>query len=225
MAGVLDDPPGFPYTPPGVDVLEGGKLTSNNVAGSSHDPLQSFAVASGAVSKPGGDAAGQDALHSAGVEGSEDAGAHSKLSSAVSGRRGADVPSSALRLCEQTCEILGDVNAEELKAVYPLHRCLVDGDGCVSLLCLLKSTTSSLVLSMLSEREVVLLAPFSQGTHLLSVGRLIVVGDQAYHRCVIGKFDNDVGAVCSCTVVCVQGVQEWAEDAALRGTSVEDQGR
>ncbi len=60
-------------------LLEGGKLTSNNVAGSSQDPLQSFAVASGAISKPGGDAASQDALHSAGVEGSEDAGAHSKL--------------------------------------------------------------------------------------------------------------------------------------------------
>ncbi len=96
VAGVFDNPPGFPCTPPGVDVLDGGKLTSNNVAGSSHDPLQSFAVASGAVSKPGGDAAGQDALHSAGVEGSEDSG------SAVSGRRGADVPSSALHLCEQT---------------------------------------------------------------------------------------------------------------------------
>ncbi len=67
MAGVFDNPPGFPYTPPGVDVLEGGKLTSNNVAGSSHDPLQSPAVASCAISKPGGDAAGQDALHSAGV--------------------------------------------------------------------------------------------------------------------------------------------------------------
>ncbi len=50
----------------------------------------------------------------------------------------------------------------------------------------------------------VLLTPFSQGTHLLSVGRLIVVGDQAYHRCVIGKFDDDIGAVCSCTVK-VQG--------------------
>ncbi len=72
VAGVFDNPPGFPCTPPDVDVLEGGKLTSNNVAGSSHDPLQSPAVASGAVSKPGGDAAGQDALHSAGVEGSED---------------------------------------------------------------------------------------------------------------------------------------------------------
>ncbi len=71
----------------------------------------------------------------------------------------------------------------------------------------------------------VLLTPFSQGTHLLSVGRLIVVGDQAYHRCVISKFDDDIGAVCSCTVMCVQGVQEWAEDAALRSTSVEDQRR
>ncbi len=79
VAGVLDVPLGFSYTLPGVDVLEGGKLTSNNVAGSSHDPLLSFAVASGAVSKPGGDAAGQDALHSARVEGSEDAGARSKI--------------------------------------------------------------------------------------------------------------------------------------------------
>ncbi len=53
VSGVFDNPPGFPCTPPGVDVLEGGKLTSNNVAGSSHDTLQSPAVASGAVSKPG----------------------------------------------------------------------------------------------------------------------------------------------------------------------------
>ncbi len=71
----------------------------------------------------------------------------------------------------------------------------------------------------------VLLTPFSQGTCLLSVGHLIVVGDQAYHRCVINKFDDDIGAVCGCTVVCVQGIQEWAEDAALRSTSVEGQGR
>ncbi len=79
VAGVFDNPLGFPCTPPGVDILEGGKLTSNNVAGSSHDPLQSPAVASGAVSIPGGDTAGQDALHSAGVEGPEDSGARSKL--------------------------------------------------------------------------------------------------------------------------------------------------
>ncbi len=61
VAGVFDIHRAFLYTA-GVDILEGGKLTSNNVAGSSHDPLQSPAVASGAVSKPGGDAACQDAL-------------------------------------------------------------------------------------------------------------------------------------------------------------------
>ncbi len=68
------------------------------------------------------------------------------------------------------------------------------------------------------------MTPFSQGTHLLSVGRLIVVSDQTYHRCVIDKFDDDIGAVCS-TVMCVQGVQEWAEDGALRSTSVDGQRR
>ncbi len=71
------------------------------------------------------------------------------------------------------------------------------------------------------EGEVVLLTPFSQVTHLLSVGRLIVVGDQAYHCCVVSKFDNGVGAVCCCTVVCVQGLQEWAKFAtSVAGTMV-----
>ncbi len=118
-------------TPPGVDILEGGKLTSNNVAGSSHDPLQSPAVASGAVSKPGGDTAGQDALHSAGVEGPEDSGARSKLPQPSQEE---ETLMCLLQHCicvSRPCEILGDVNAEELKAAHTLHRCLVDGDGCV----------------------------------------------------------------------------------------------
>ncbi len=126
MAGVLDDPPGFPHAPSGVE-----KLTSNNVVGSSHDPLQSFAVASGAVSKPGGDAAGQDALHGAGVEGSEDAGAHSKLPQPSQEEEALMCLLQHCICVSRPCEILGDVNAEELIAVYPLHRCLVDGDGCV----------------------------------------------------------------------------------------------
>ncbi len=131
VAGVLDDPPGFPYTPPGVDVLEGGKLTSNNVAGSSHDSLQSFTFASGAVSKPDGDAAGQDPLQSVGIEGSEDAGAHSKLPQPSQEEEALMCLLQHCICVSGPCEILGDVNAEELKAVYLLHRCLVDGDGCV----------------------------------------------------------------------------------------------
>ncbi len=98
------------------------------MAGSSHDPLQSPAVASGAVSKPSGDAAGQDALHSAGVEGPEDSGARSKLPSQEE-----ETLMCLLQHCicvSRPCEILCDVNAEKLKAAHPLHRCLVD--GCVS---------------------------------------------------------------------------------------------
>ncbi len=208
MAGVIDDPPGLSYTPPGVDVLEGGKLTSNNVAGSSHDPLQSFVVARGAVSKPGGDTAGQDALHSAGVEGSEDAGARSKLPQPSQEEEALMCLLQHCICVSRPCEILSDVNAEELKAVYPLYRCLVN--GCVF------SALSPIIhhLGLVDvEWEVVLLTPFSQGTHLLSVGRLIVVGDQAYHRCVVSKFDDEVRAVYSCTVMCVQGIKEWAENA------------
>ncbi len=149
MAGVLDDPNGFPYTPPGVDILEGGKLTSNNVAGSSHDPLQSFAVASGAVSKPGSDAAGQDALHSAGVEGSEDAGAHSKLPQPSQEEEALMCLLQHCVCVSRPCEILGDVN---LKLFTRSTGVLSMEMGVCSLLCLLKSTTSSLVLSMLSER-------------------------------------------------------------------------
>ncbi len=77
VAGVTDDPPGFPHAS-GVDVLEGGKLFSYSVVGSSHNPLLSFAIAAGAVSIPGCDAAGQDAFHSAGVEWVEDVGTRSK---------------------------------------------------------------------------------------------------------------------------------------------------
>ncbi len=92
---------------------------------------------------------------------------------------------------------------------FPQCRCLVDGDVFSALSPEIHHQLLGLVYD---EWEVVLLTPFSQGTHLLSVGRLIVVGDQAYHRCVVSKFDDDVGAVCDCTVMCVQGVQEWAED-------------
>ncbi len=104
LAGVLDDPPGFPYTPPGVDVL----LTSNNMAGSSHDPLKSFAVASVAVSKPGGNAAGQDALHSAGVEAFEDNGARSKPPQQSQEKEALVCLLQHCICVSRPCEILGD---------------------------------------------------------------------------------------------------------------------
>ncbi len=152
--------------------------------------------------KPGGDAAGRDALHSAGVEWSEDAGAHSKLPQ-PSQEEEALMCLLQHCICERTIEFLGDVNTEELKAVYPLHRCLVDGDGVWVFSALSPEIHHQLLGLVDVEWDVVLLTPFSQATHLRSVGRLIVVSDQAYHRCVVSEFDDDVGAVCGCTVMCV----------------------
>ncbi len=93
------------------------------MAGSSHDPLQSFVVASGAVSKPGGDVTRQDALHSAGVEGSEDTGARSKLPQPSQKEEALMCLLQHCICVSGSCEILGDVNTEELKAVYPNCNC------------------------------------------------------------------------------------------------------
>ncbi len=63
--------------------------------------------------------AGQDALHSAGVEGSEDSGARSKLPQPSQEE---ETLMCLLQHCicvSRPCEILGDVNAEELKAGSP----------------------------------------------------------------------------------------------------------
>jgi hypothetical protein len=42
---------------------------------------------------------------------------------------------------------------------------------------------------------VVVLAPHDQVSALLPIGCHIVVGDQAYHCCVIGKLNDGVGVV------------------------------
>ena len=51
-------------------------------------------------------------------------------------------------------------------------------------------------------------------TDLLPIGCLIVVGDQAYHRCVIRKLND--GVVLGHAVVDEQGVQEGTKHAPLR---------
>jgi hypothetical protein len=45
------------------------------------------------------------------------------------------------------------------------------------------------------EREVVVLAPHFQISDLLPIGGLIVVGDQAYHCCVVSKCNDGVRVV------------------------------
>ena len=71
--------------------------------------------------------------------------------------------------------------------------------------------------------EVVVLAPHYQVSDLLPIGCLIIVSDQAYYRCVVGKLDDGVGVVSGHTVVGNKGVQEGTNYTPLRGSSVEDQ--
>ena len=66
--------------------------------------------------------------------------------------------------------------------------------------------------------EDIFLTPHSEGPHLLPVGHLVIVGNQAYHCSVVS-----VGCVHGHAVMGEQGVQERAENAPLWGPSVEDQ--
>ena len=72
------------------------------------------------------------------------------------------------------------------------------------------------------EEEVVVLAPHCQLSDL-PIGCLIVLGDQAYHCCVVSKLNDGVGVVFGPAVVGEQGVQEGTKYTPLRGPSVGDQ--
>jgi hypothetical protein len=50
-----------------------------------------------------------------------------------------------------------------------------------------------------------------------SVEALIVVGDQAYHCCVVSKLNDGVGVMPGHAVMSEQGVQEGTEHAPLNG--------
>ncbi|KAI4894601.1 hypothetical protein NFI96_000712 [Prochilodus magdalenae] len=74
-------------------------------------------------------------------------------------------------------EILRDVDAQELEAVHTLHCCPFDVEGWIV------------------EQKVIRVAPLSQAIHLLPIGGLIAVFNEANHRGVIRKLNNDVGVI------------------------------
>ena len=65
------------------------------------------------------------------------------------------------------------------------------------------------LLGLLSvEGQVVAGAPLSQVLNLFPVGRLIVVADEANHRCVVCKLETGVKAMYRCAVVGKEGVED-----------------
>ena len=63
MVDVLEHLYGLPVTSGGVGVLEGRQFAPGDALCRPHHPLESLAVVGGAVAKPGGETAQQDALN------------------------------------------------------------------------------------------------------------------------------------------------------------------
>ena len=98
-------------------------------------------------------------------------------------------------------EILGDVDTQELEAVHTLHRRPV----WVSV----PPEVHDELLGLLSvEQQVVGVAPLSQTIHLLPVGGLIVVFDEANHRGVVCKLNDGIGTIDRFAVMGEEGVEE-----------------
>src|SRR4029434_6662528 len=90
-------------------------------------------------------------------------------------------------------EVLRDVDTQELEAgdTLNLHPVDMDGDVCASFL---PEVHNELFGLLGVESQVVVL-------DLFSVGRLIVVTDEANHRCVVCKLDNGIRTMYRCAVV------------------------
>ena len=117
-------------------------------------------------------------------------------------------------------QIVSDVYAEDLEALHLLHCSTVDVDRGV--LPLLFPEVHDQLLCCV-EREVIFLAPLCQGLHLLPVGCLVIVGNQAYYCSVVCNLYDWVRGVRGHSVMGEQGVQERAEHAPLWSRCVEDQ--
>ena len=97
------------------------------------------------------------------------------------------------------------MDAKELEALNLLHYSPVDENGGV-LGPLFPVVHNHLLRLDHVEGEVVVLASHGQVSDLLPIGCLIVVGDQAYHCCVISKLNDGVVVVPGRAVMSEQGV-------------------
>src|SRR5512141_2929215 len=113
---------------------EGGRLNSYYASSSSHNPMQAFAIAAGAVNIPGGDTASQDALHNPVVERAENMGAHSKSLETPEEEEALLCLSQHGVCVSSPCQILSDVESKILESADSLYWCLVDGDKSVCFL-------------------------------------------------------------------------------------------
>ncbi len=194
MGGITCNAEGFAGETGAVYVLEGGERDTNNLLSCSHYPLKGIAAGCVAGAIPHIDAASQDALDGASVEGAHDGG------------RGSGSPEFAEEVETLMCflgqccsvvspgEVLCDVYTQELGVAHSLHSRTIDGQR--SMLCVHSPEVINNHLRLLHiQREIVVTAPPGQAAHLAPVVCLISVADETHHSHVIRKFNEEVGVV------------------------------
>ncbi len=125
-----------------------------------------------------------------------------------------------IHLCLNVCspsQVLGDDYTEVLEAAHPLHRGPTDHKRSVGLLLSLPEVHNQLFSFAHVQRETVVLAPWCKSLYLIQVCSLIIVGNEAQNHSIISKFNNRSGSVRGHAVVCVERVEQGAQDTALWG--------
>ncbi len=121
----------------------------------------------------------------------------------------------------QSKSVLGDVYTEVLKATHPLHRGPTDHKRSVGPLLSLPEVYNQLFSFAHVQRETVVLAPWCESLYLLQVCGLILVVNEAQNHSIISKFNNRSGAVRGHAVVCVERVEQGAQDTTLWGSYIQ----
>ncbi len=219
--GITCNAEGFAGETGAVDVLEGGER--HHLLSCSHYPLKGLAAGHVAGAIPHSDAASQDALDGASVEGAHDGGRGSGSSEF------AEEVETLLCFLGQCCsvvspgEVLCDVYTQELGAAHSLHSRTIDGQR--SMLSVHSPEVNNNLLRLLHiQREIDVIASPGQVAHLAPVVCLISVADETHHSRVIRKFNEEVGVVWRCAVVGQQSEEEGAQHTSLGGPCVQCDG-
>ncbi len=223
VGGITCNAEGFAGETGAVDVLEGGERDTNDLLSCSHYPLKGLAAGRVAGAIPHSDAASQDALDGASVEGAHDGGRGSGSSEF------AEEVETLLCFLGQCCSVVGpgevlcDVNTQELGAARSLHSRTVDGQR--SMLSVHSPEVNNNLLRLLHiQREIVVPAPPGQAAHLAPVVCLISVANETHHSRVIRKLNEKVRVVWRCAVVGQQSEEEGAQHTSLGGPCVQCDG-
>ncbi len=132
-----------------------------------------------------------------------------------------------LDLCLNVCspsQVFWDDYNEVLEAAHPLHRGPADHKSSVGLLLSLPEVHNQLFSFAHVQRETCILAPWCKSLCLIQVCSLIIVRNEAKNHSIISKINNRSGAARGHAVMCVERVEQGAQDTTLWGSCIQGDG-